>query len=221
MENLQNLKNETIKKREAIENFIIANNDYEARAATFNYGEGTIKVRHREYNWIEFLELSIDLNKDEIDFSYSSGAWNKGVSVDTKIKATLEMFNMAKNAIDNKEELFNLVEDYMKSFSVFMEAVRKNTKKQESEKIEKARQELLKTHKEVDVSEAIEKIENGEIVEVIRLGYNEIKKETYLDICHVYYIQMKRKTYRINENHVNKITAHSFIEKTPNLFVKK
>jgi len=222
MENLQKLKDETIGKREAIENFIVCNDsEFEARATTFNYGDGTVKVRHKEYNWIEFLDIHIDTIKNEVDFSHGSGGWNDGISAEERINATLKMFNMTKNAIDNKEELLSLVRDYMKSYTVFMEVVRENTKKQVEEQLQEAEQELLKTHQKIDAEELMQKIEDGETVEIVRLGYNEIKKEPYTDVVTMYYVQMKRKTYRINGEPTNKDFIHSYLLNTPRLYIKK
>ena len=220
-ENLQKLKDETIEKREAIESFIICNdNEFEARATTtFNYGDGTVKVCHKKYNWIEFLDIRIDTIKNEVDFSHGSGGWNDGISAEERINATLKMFNMAKNAIDNKEELLSLVRDYMKSYTVFMEAVKANTEKLQTEELEKAKQELLKTHKEVDVDEVMQKIEDGEIVEVTRLYYDDFKKAVRQSVNKFYFEQMKRKAYKMNGEPTNKDFIHSYLLNTQNLFI--
>jgi len=219
-ENLQKLKDETIEKREAIESFIICNdNEFEARATTFNYGDGTVKVRHKEYNWIEFLDIHIDTIKNEVDFSHGSGGWNDGISAEDRIKATLKMFEMAKNAIDNKEELLNLVRDYKKSYTVFMEAVKANTEKLQTEELEKAKQELLKTYKEIDVDEVMQKIEDGEIVEVTKLYYDDSKKTVCQSVNKFYFEQMKRKAYRMNDESTNKDFIRSYLLNTINLFM--
>jgi len=100
---LKKIEEEVANKRRLIEEFLILNNDeYEASASSFEYGGGTIKIRHKIYNWTYSTSININVSKSIVDFDASCGGWHKGISPEDRLKTIVEIYEMVRNAIEKK-----------------------------------------------------------------------------------------------------------------------
>ena len=220
MENTEKYREEISKKSEKIEKWICKDaKEYKVGIFISSYGYSTIKIRHEKYNWTEFVEIHVNMSQVTVDFSHSSGGWNKEISAEDRIEVTVKIFNMVKHAIDNKDELFALVRDYIKSLTKLSEAMEAEKKDKIKNKIEDAKKELLKTHQNINVNEVMRKIDNGETVEITELRYNDHDKIVERSTVKFYCVHNKRKSYRMNDYSVKKSFIHNYLVNTPNLFM--
>ena len=141
----------------------------------FTHDAIILSLVHKDYNWTDFVTVRVERksrfdfgtntknndNRFYVDFSHSSGGWNKDLSVKVRLQTTKDIFTITESLVNLEDELQEPLLSYFQKRTAVTDVRRKIEDIEKSNKIEALHDTLKDEYTLADFESVLSTIKQG------------------------------------------------------------